>query len=75
MSCLEIQEGCKQCKMLLDINYKLAHENGTLKRGREIQRDVMGKCAKELQEFLPNDVLDFSNRESKIYNIIKQLKA
>jgi len=78
MSCSEMQEGCKQCEMLLDMNKKLAHENGTLKRGREIQRDVMGECAMALDniKIYPRLNLEIDIDSIKIIqDVIKKLNG
>ena len=73
MSCSETQEGCKQCKMLLDINYKLAYENGTLKRGREVQRLKIREQAEELQK-MEEQIQEEINYSASMSEALKDLQ-
>jgi len=75
----------KQCELLLveiealkELNHKLAHENGTLKRGREIQRDIMGECAMALDniKIYPRLNLEIDIDSIKIIqDVIKKLNG
>jgi len=73
MSCSEMQEGCKQCKMLLDINYKLAYENGTLKRGREVQRLKIREQAEEMQK-MEEQIQEEINYSASMSEALKDLQ-
>ena len=71
-------EGCKQCEMLLDMNKRLAHENGTLKRRREIQRLKIREQAEELQKQEVNQMhsnLCDSERDERDMQIADELNS
>ena len=75
----------KQCELLLieikalkEFNHKLAHENGTLKRGREIQRLKIREQAEELQKQEVNQMhsnLCDSERDERDMQIADELNS
>ena len=67
-------EGCKQCEMLLDMNKRLAHENGTLKRRREIQRLKIREQAEEMQK-MEEQIQEEINYSASMSEALKDLQT
>ena len=70
----------KQCELLLieikalkELNKKLAYENGTLKRGREIQRLKIREQAEEMQK-MEEQIQEEINYSASMSEALKDLQ-